>query len=156
MAILKTGYGDSNQPITITLNSLADDAARESDAVDNTSDVFQDVLVAGKLKTGAAPDEYGGSVIIYAHGTVDGGSTYTGGATGSDGGITPKMTLRVIDDVPVTDTADAERLWGPVSVGGAFGGVLPDHWGIVVENRTGDALNASNNSTWYQGVYREG
>lgn len=155
MTTFREGYGASDQAVVIALNSLADGSARESDAVDNTADRFQDVLVAGKIKTGAAPDQYGGDVIVYAYGSVDGGSTYTGGASGSDGAFSAEITLRIIDDVPVTNTSAAERLWGPVSVAGAFGGVLPDRWGIVVENQTGDALAASGNSAWYQGVYVE-
>ena len=41
---------------------------------------------------------------------------------------------------------------GPFSVAAAFGGQLPDHWGIVVQNESGATLDGSVGSAYYQGV----
>lgn len=150
---IKNAYGTDSQPVTISLNLLQDTTARESTAVDNSSNLFLDALAALDIKTGATPSATG-YVVIYAYGTSDGGSTYTGGATGSDAGLTVEITLKVLKVLPVTATADRIYEVGPFSIAGAFGGNLPEEWGIVVENQTGDALNASGNSAWYQGVYR--
>ncbi len=44
----------------------------------------------------------------------------------------------------------------PMSVAVAFGGVLPDHWGIAIENKTGGTLDASVGSAFFQGIYQQG
>ena len=43
-------------------------------------------------------------------------------------------------------------MWGPVSIARAFG-TMPSKWGLVVENNTGAALNATgtNNETQFLG-----
>jgi hypothetical protein len=42
-----------------------------------------------------------------------------------------------------------------MSVAAAFGVVLPDHWGIVIESESGGALDTAeaNHAKFYQGVY---
>ena len=44
---------------------------------------------------------------------------------------------------------------GPFSVAAAFGGLLPQRWGIVIVNNTGATLDASVGAAEYQGVYGE-
>jgi hypothetical protein len=41
-----------------------------------------------------------------------------------------------------------------MSVAAAFGGVLPERWGIIVENKTGGALDSTegNHAKLWQGV----
>jgi hypothetical protein len=43
---------------------------------------------------------------------------------------------------------------GPMSVANAFGGQLPERWGIVVENRSGAPFDATegNHAKLWQGV----
>jgi hypothetical protein len=154
MASVKSAYGSNNQAITCTLTALANAAQRQSTAVDNTSNDFLDALVFLKLKSHASSTLASGYVNVYAYGTADGGTTYTDGATGTDGAITltapPNMRLiGTINIVANSVTYDG----GPFSVASAFGGVLPDHWGIVVENLSGAAFDASVASAWYQGVF---
>jgi hypothetical protein len=43
----------------------------------------------------------------------------------------------------------------PMSVAAAFGGILPDHWGIALENKTGGTLDASTGSAFYQGINQQ-
>ena len=151
-------YGTNNQGITITLNTLASSTVfvgRASTAIDNTTNLFQDALVVLKVKTAGslvAP----AFVTVYAYGTVDGGTTYTEAATGTDAGLTltnpPNARIIGVISTPVTATT---YIAGPWSVAAAFGGVLPDHWGIVVVNTSGAAFDTTegNFSKTFQGVF---
>src|SRR4030042_908470 len=86
MADIKAKYGSSNQAITITINGLANDAKRESTALDNSNSCFLDALVQVKVATNTAADSTGDkSVYIYAYGTADGGTSCSGNASGTDG-----------------------------------------------------------------------
>ncbi len=144
MAIFEIKYGTSGQAITITLASLAAAAARESTALDNTADLALDVLVALKVKlqTGTAGDFK--SVNVYVYGTVDGGTTYPDAVTGTDAAITldspPNLRLLGVISAP---TSAGTFKGGPWSVAAAFGGNIPAKWGIVVENRTNIAFDAT-------------
>src|SRR5262245_2717130 len=90
-------FGTSNQSITCTITSLANNGQQQSDAVDNTSNLFLDALVAIKVKTNASGTSASGYVNVYAYATADGGTTYSDGASGSNGSITltvpPNMRL---------------------------------------------------------------
>lgn len=145
-------YGASNQAITCTITSLANNGQRGSTAVDNTSNTFLDALVHVKVKTGASVTSATGYVNVYAYGTADGGTTYSDGVSGTDGAatLTSPPNLRLIGVINCVANSTTYN-GGPFSVAQAFGGVLPDHWGIVVENKTGNALDASVGSAWYQG-----
>ena len=73
MADIKAKYGASNQAITITINSLTNDAKRESGAVNNSVNCFLDALVQVKIATNTASDSTGDkSVYVYAYGSADG------------------------------------------------------------------------------------
>jgi hypothetical protein len=154
MSDVKTAYGTSNQSITITITSLTNGSAQQSTAVDNTSNKFLDVLVQLIIKSAGSSTSATGSVNVYAYGTADGGSHYSDSATGSNGSITltapPNMRLIGVINVVANSTT---YVGGPFSVAAAFGGILPDHWGIVVENKSGATLDASVGSAFYQGTY---
>lgn len=149
-------YGTSNQTLTLTIASLANNGARQSTAVDNSSNLFLDALVFLKIKSGAASTVATGYVNVYAVGSVDGGTTYTENAGASDAGITltAPPNARLIGTINVVANA-VTYYGGPMSVAQAFGGMLPDHWGIIIENKTGGTLDTTggNHSAIYQGVY---
>ncbi len=158
MATIKALYGSNGQAITCTITNLtnatnATGAGRSSLAVDNTSNEFLDALVSVKVKTSASALANDKCVYVYAYGTSDGGSDYTDGAPGTDSAFTgtnpPNMKLIGIINCAASSTT---YVGGPFSVAAAFGGVLPDHWGIYVVNFTGQTLDASVGSSWYQGV----
>ena len=156
MSDIKTKYGTSNQAITVTLASLANNGARASTVVDNTSNLFLDALVAINIKTGAASTSATGYVNVYAYGTADGGTNYTEAATGSDAAITLVVptNLRLIGSLNCVANATTYKS-GPFSVAAVFGGAMPDKWGIVIENKTGGTLDGTEGSHLkvYQGVY---
>jgi hypothetical protein len=146
-------YGTSNQSITITLASLSNNGQRASTAVDNSSNLFIEALVFLKIKSASASTGAAGYVNVYAYGTADGGTTYTESATGTDAAITltvpPNVRLIGSFNMVANSTTYAA---GPFPVSAAFGNVLPDHWGIIVENKSGATFDASTASAWYQGV----
>jgi hypothetical protein len=154
-ADIKAKYGSSNQAITITLASLADGSARESTVIDNTTNVFLDALLQILIKSGGSGVSATGIVEVYAYGTSDNGSNYGDGATGSNAAFTPTdpPNLRLIGVLNVVANATTYKS-NPMSVAAAFGGVLPQKWGIVIVNRTGAALDSTegNHAKFYQGL----
>lgn len=153
MADIKSKYGAAAQAITCTLASLANAALRMSTVVDNTTDLFLDALVEIKIKTGASGVSSTGYVAVYAYGTSDGGTDYTGGASGADGSYTGlKDNLILLGTIAAT--ANATTYIRHFSLASAFGGILPAKWGIVVENLTGAALDGAegSHSKVYQGI----
>ena len=153
---IKGLYGTNNQSITCTITSLATNTMRQSTAVDNTTNLFLDVLVQAKVKTGASGTTANGYIAVYVYGTADGGTDYTDGATGTDGSFsaTNPQNIKLIGIVNAIANATT-YVGGPFSVAAAFGGVLPDHWGVIIENQTGGTLDASVGSVWYQGYQNQ-
>ena len=153
---LQSKYGTEKQAITVTLASLANNGARASTVVDNTSNLFLDALVQLQLKSGASGVSATGYVQVYAYGTVDAAdSLYPEGATGTDGGVTLTVptNLKLIGIINMVANATT-YVSEPMSVAATFGGILPEKWGIVVVNQSGAALDATegNHLKYYQGV----
>jgi len=152
---IKAKLGASAAAITITLNALADDGARASTAIDNTANLFLDVLVQLLIDVNGVPagDE---NVLVYAYGSADNGTTYSGGATGADaayGGVAGQLITNAKLLGVVAVDADAEVFESDVfSIASAFGGVVPAKWGIIVVNQTGQALDVGCDA-FYQGIY---
>jgi len=150
MADVKQAFGTSTS-ITITLNSLASGSARESTAIDNTSNLFLDALVRVSIAVGttAAPKE----IRIYVAGSED-GTTYEDPATGTDAAITledPPVT-KIARVIPVpTSSKTYEALF---TVAQCFGGAMPRKWNIIIDNQSGAALSGSGNSATYSGIYQ--
>jgi hypothetical protein len=147
--------------LTMTLAALATDASllagRESTAVDNTTNLYVDALVGGKVTSHASVAPTAGKQIeVWAYGTYD-GTTYSGGCTGSDNNLTfasEKTMLKLLTIIP-TDASTAHTYeWGPFSVAQAFGGTMPQKWGIYMVQNTGQALNATagNHEVKYTGI----
>jgi hypothetical protein len=158
MSTVKELYGSADQAITITLNSLANatsafGAGRSSAYVDNSSNLFLDALVQVQVLTSSSALANDQAVYVYAYGSSFGTSNFTDGIGGTDAAFTgtnpPNARLiGVINAVAISTTYTG----GPWSVALAFGGTLPEFWGLYVVNYTGQALNSSGCSAWYQGV----
>ena len=152
---IKAKYGTSNQTITCSLASLTNNSQRQSTAIDNTTNLFLDALVLVKVKTGSSGTSSSGTINIYAYATVDGGTTYSDVATGTDGGVTLTSPPNVVLIGVINAVANSTTYKSAVmSVAAAFGGVLPDHWGIIIENKSGGTLDSTegNHAKLYQGV----
>ena len=163
MAETKSKYAASTA-LTLGLTSLAIDGYRQSTAIDNTTNLYLDALVGGSTQVGVVTVD--GALEIYAYGTWDNGTNYSGGLDGVDAtitwGTTPstssvegfrQLVLLGVVSVDATDD-DNDIEWGPFSVAAGFGSILPLKWGIVVKNATDIALHATgtNNSVEYTGI----
>jgi len=152
---VKIKYGTNGQAITCSMASVADGSARASTAVDNTTNLFLDALVQVTAKTGASGVSATGYINVFAYATSDGGTKYTDGVTGTDAAFTvgAQTNLALLGTIGVAANATSYTS-SPMSVAAAFGGVLPDHWGIVIHNNTGAALDATegNHKKVYQGI----
>lgn len=149
----KTLYGTSNQAITCTFTSLTNGSYRQSTVIDNSSNLFLDALVMVKAKSASSSTSATGYVAIYGYGTADGGTTYDGGASGSDASYTVDVTPPNLVLIGILNlNANSTTVQRTFSVATAFGGQLPQKWGIIVLNATGATLDASIGSAWFQGV----
>ena len=83
MATYRLNYATAAS-VTITLTSLGDGSWRQSASVDNGTNKYIDAHVGGSIQVGSAA---AGTIDIYAYATYD-GSTFTGGASGSDAAYT--------------------------------------------------------------------
>jgi hypothetical protein len=154
---IKQKYGTDNQAINITLAGLANNAARQSDEVDNTTNLYQDALVALKIKSGATGTTTIGTINVYAYATVTVGAgspwrTENAGAADAAITLTVPPNAKLIGIINVVANGVTYNA-GPFSVASVFGYILPEKWGIIVENKTGGALDATeaNHDKRYQG-----
>ena len=142
----------SDVALTMTsLASLTNNSYASCAVVDNTTNLYEDALVSVVIATGASGVTSTGNLLVYAYGTTN-GSNYTDGVAGTDATVTPTSptNLRLIGIVSAVATSTTYRS-GPFSVARAFGGILPQKWGIVVQNVTGGTLASSGSSADYQG-----
>ena len=155
MANIKQVFG-GDTAITITLVNLADAAARECTAVDNSTNLYLDALVRLHIQMATGTPVSDKTIYVYAYGSED-GTNYTDNATGSDAAITLRVptNLRLIGTIAVPDAGAQTYKSAPLAVAPAFGGILPVKWGIVVQNRTGVAFGATEGNLIkaYNGVY---
>lgn len=159
MANVKLAYGTEAQAITCTLASLASSATagREATAIDNTSNLWIDALVAVKIKLQSGTPANDKAVYVYVAATVDAATpTWPDAITGSDAAITfnSPLNLRVLGVIQAPTSAGT-FIGGPWSVAAVFGGMLPEKWTIAVRNYTGCTFDATegNHKKVYQGVY---
>src|SRR3990167_4072230 len=153
MADIKSKYGSNGQALTCTVASLANASMRESTAIDNTTNLFLNALVTAKIKLNSAGVSATGYINIHAYATTDGGTTYSAGATGTDAAFSGEKTNLVLV-ASLTANANSMTATAVFDIASAFGGVMPDHWGLVVENQSGAALDStgSNHFLKYQGT----
>lgn len=153
---LKLKYGLSKRRLNISLNTLADDAYQESDAVNNVEDGFVDALVQVFLKVTAGAPAGDKNSLIYAYGSAQGGGPYSGGAYGQNGlyGAKPGQLITNCQLIGVVTLDAANELFPSdvMSIAAAFGGYLPEDWGIICMNQSGRAFAAAECIAFYQGI----
>jgi hypothetical protein len=156
MAVTKVTYA-SSAALTISLGSLASSATagRESTAIDNTSNLYLDVIVQVKIVLQAGSPANDKAVYILAYGSED-GTMYTDNATGSDAAITLRAPSNIvpIGSIPCPDSGALTYESQPLTLREAFGGFLPRKWGIVIRNYTGVTFSATggDHSVTYTGI----
>ena len=160
MTTATPNYGGAAD-LTLTLTSLASDtnlvAGRESTAISNITDDCIDSVVQMAFTTVSNPTASRQGE-WWSYGSVD-GSTYSGGATGTDANLTPqeKTTMRLLTIVPTGSGANQLYRAGVFSIAQAHGGTMPRNWGLYMVQNTGVALNAtaSNHKSTYNPVKYE-
>lgn len=150
MADVKANYPSASD-ITITLASLASDtnllAGRESTALDNSSNLYLDYLISGKITTGTSPTT-ARSIQVWAVGSWD-GTTWPDVFDGTDSTETitsanhKNSICRFIAEMATDATSDRTYHFGPVSLASAFGGVLPVKVVFFVTHNTAVNLNST-------------
>ena len=138
MAVAKGQWGAATG-ITITLTSLADAALRQSASVDlgALGTPPEDVLIELETKGIAGGIDI---ILVWVAISVDAGTTFTGGASGSDAAFTGEVDdLVLLGAIKANTTVAKRKTW-------LLGNVLsamPDIFSIIVENQSGAALSAA-------------
>jgi len=157
---IKNSYGSSNQAITCTFGNnptgTLSQHGRLSAAIDNSADLFQEVFLQGKIKSGTSPSG-NKQFVIFGLGSADGGTSYTDGysAGDADSSLVPVNTRPIINVLGPTSTTLYP--FGPIAVSPCFGGEMPDHWLILVFNDHGVTPSTTNadHGFWYQGKFSQ-
>lgn len=126
---------------SITLTLPGDGAARESTAIDNSTNLYDDALVHVKFSTGTVTGNKMAYIWVYAS---EDGTNYDSVATGSDAAITLRSpeSLQLAYAIPVPTSSVAYQV--TFSTARLFGGVLPRKWGIIFQaDGTGTSTSGS-------------
>lgn len=151
-------YPGANTSITISISGLVNTAGsnhKQSTFVDNTSTLYEDALIVFKYLTGGTVTTTG-YVIIYGYASIDGGTTYSGAVTGTDGNYTIATPTELIPLMSFpANAASRQYVGGPFSFCRMYGiDRLPPRWGVVVGNFSGGTLGttAGANTVSFMGV----
>jgi hypothetical protein len=153
VSTIRTQFGPLTN-FTLTLNGLASSSGRSSAKVENQGSRYIDAICQFKLKTaaGSPSDRY--AIYFFAWGSADDVSpAFPAGITGVDEPIfaaLETLSLRPVGSVYVASSGTL--ITPPFSVAPAFGNVLPPVWGILAINRSGLALDATDNIGFWRGV----
>lgn len=162
MADRKIAYA-SSASVTCTLASLASDtnllAGRESNEVSNTSNLYLDYILAGKVTTGTSPTASRNIEVWVIPLAED--STYPDVFDGTDSNETATTRDMLasygvcVANMLTTNTSDRTYWFSGVSVRRALGGTLPKKFVVFVVHNTGVNLNstAGNHAIYVTGTY---
>lgn len=137
--------------ITCTLASLASSATagRSSAAVDNTTNKYDDAMVTVAVKTSASALANDKAVYVYVYGSED-GTNFNGSsaeAEGTDVAVTLDSPTNLKGPVVISCPAISTTYNTVIgSIAAFFGGIMPRKWGLVIQNYTGQALDATEGS----------
>ena len=147
MATITPSYGTITA-INIDWTLIGLSANRQSDAVDNSSNLMDDALIGGKFLFTANPTT-SDLIGVYAYGSYDGTTFIGNGVTGSEGTYGNTLFdsqsldgLRTVQIIPMV-FASLSYIFGPVSLVNLFNGIMPIKWGIIVDWKTGAPLDTS-------------
>ncbi len=159
MTTLKIAYAADAAIVATNWDALASSAWATLPEFDNTSTLYVDVLVGGKIHF----DTVTGTILaadsfdIYAAAMYDKdvATSFTGGidALFNDGDASltvdvefNPLNLKILTIVrPEATTADIKQSynWGPFSIAGLFGGLMPQKFMLVGHNNSTDAVLAA-------------
>lgn len=149
------------QTMTVTnLHSLASSATAgwQSDNVDYSSSLYLDDQWQFFFDTANTAAANSKAFFCFAAHSLDGGTSYTTPATGTEGTITlvdvtaNAIAIRLLGSVPYITTNENPR--SPLfSMAATGNGALPDRASVAVINHSGAALSASGNTVKHRGVF---
>lgn len=162
-ADIKVAYA-SSADYTITLASLATSstlvAGRQSTVISNTTNLYLDYLVGGKITTGSATLT-AATIEAYFFGSFNDTPTYPDALGASDAAWTAtsadikRAGLKQFASIPNDTNANRTYPIAAVSLAAAYGGLIPKNHGVAVTHASGQNLNAtgSNQQLSYTGAY---
>jgi hypothetical protein len=127
MVSYNLSYGTTTSLTVSGLATLANGSSATSSTVDNTTNLFIDVLLELTFTTGTVSAT--GTVELWAKGSIDN--------TDFDDDVNDRLIAAV--GLTGTTAQTRKRVAG---LAAAFGGTLPPYWQIRVRNATGAALTA--------------
>lgn len=150
MADLKLSYPAASD-LTITLASLGSDTnlltGRESATIDNSTNLYLDYLISGKITAGTSPTA-ARSIEVWAVGSWD-GTNWPDVFDGTESAETitsadiKASVCRFVAAMATANTTDRTYHFGPVSLAAAFGGTLPPKVVLFITHSTGVNLNST-------------
>lgn len=151
--------------LTITsLNSLANSATAgwQSARIDNTSNLYEDILLSIKLDMANTSPANDKTVYVYLNAWYYDGSTWfsTDGGTatlpsGSEGTYTIASPNNLIPLGVLAYTTADMIVQKQFLLSNAFGNFMPDGWSLVLINYTGAAVAGSGNVVQWTGLNRK-
>lgn len=142
---------ETSAALTITLTGLATDtnllAGRESTAVDNSTNEYEDFAVGGFIMTGTTPTT-AKQIEVHAIGSLTDTPTWPDVFDGTDsaetvsGAGTKAAVCRPIAILATIDTSDKAYHFGPVYIAQLFGD-MPAQFAVFVTHNTAVNLNAT-------------
>lgn len=140
---------------TITNANLATSATAgwQSNAIDNSSNLYDDALVLTDFAAVNTAPANSKAILLFAFALVDAsGAIYTSTGDGAPGGSEGTLTYPDITSLSVVapilgvvpyPVQNKILRGGPFSVARCFGGVLPPKWAIGMVNHSGMTLNVT-------------
>lgn len=153
MSSIKQAFGTATA-FTKTNAALSSSATAgwKSNAIDNSSNLYLDALVAIELAAVNTAPANNKAIYLYAYSLIEGTAYASTGAAaidGSEGTVTfPDVTANAINlpllgVVPYV-TQNVALNSAAFSVARCFGGILPPKWGIAMINYSGMTLSVTN------------
>lgn len=142
------------QTLTLTIASLANNTVNASAVIDNTSDLFDDILIVGKVQANSTGVNAAGWFEIAAHPSIDGGTAFAGTtATGAASGTTKRNSGWKSVARPKLNANSMVNEFSQ-SLAALFGGSLPPKLLVTIENQSGAALDSTSGNHYvkYIGV----
>ena len=157
MAIIKPSYAAS-ATITCTLSSLLSSSTigRSSTFIDNTGNLFDDVLLNLSLKTSGTALGADKACYVYIFGSED-GSNFEGSsseAVGTDVAVNINRPTNLKGPVAITTQGTSQSYLRVIPIAQFFSGRMPRKWGFVIRNATLQELDPteSNHIKTYTGI----
>ncbi len=152
IAEVKNKYAASTA-LTITLNSLANAASRESTVVDNSTNCYLTGKLFVSVKTHATSAPTGDKACyVYVYGATAAASEFPDRITGTDAAITLDSPANIAMVAAINCPAVNTVYTKVIDLATVFPGGLPPYWGIVVKNSTGFALGSASGAAKFVGV----